>query len=254
MSLNRPQPNMRQLLLMLAAILLVSYSLSACNLIPQATILQTATVEPSPTARPSFPAPSLPEPTRTRTGPEKEATKNARFDERRRLVDANSTKFALGTPYPTTRPYVAPTPEPVPTLATRIHGECADGNSEFLYTGCWTGRLGNEYLFVEAGAPLSNLSQGMIRIYSGTLDLSDFGLRQSYSTPSGAGIIRITNVTWPHMTLVTRDADPPVTFGFDLTTRQWISPPPLPTPSLSVPPLPTLSPGLSPIPSAPPLP
>jgi hypothetical protein len=192
--------------------------------------------------------------TPTMTLPERQATKEARFAEERRLVAANSTKFALGTPYPTTRPYVAPTPEPVPTLATRIHGECADGNSEFLYTGCWTGRLGNDYLFVESGAPLSDLSQGTIRIYTGTLDLLDFGLRQSYSTPIEAGIIRITDVTWPHMTLITMDSDPPVTFGFDLSTRQWVPSPPLSTPSLSVPPLPTLSPDLSPIPSVPPLP
>src|SRR5687768_477374 len=50
MNLHEAQPNIRQLMLMLAAILLVSCSLTACNATPQVTILQAATVEPYPTA------------------------------------------------------------------------------------------------------------------------------------------------------------------------------------------------------------
>lgn len=172
--------------------------------------------------------------TPTLTGPEKDATKMAPFYEERRLVAANSTKFALGTPYPTLGPYIEPTRGPEPTLVTGGPlGDCADANREFLYVGCWAERVGNEYLIIQSGASKPDLSQGMLRVYTMTWDLrgyySDVSRKQLYTTPSRSGRVRIVGVNWPIMTLIALDSDPPVTFGFDLATRQWVSPPPQPT-------------------------
>ena len=224
MSLHRTQPSIRQLLLCPAAILLVACSVTACNATPQAT--PRATVAPDPTARLYSSVP-----TRIRTDPEKVATKNARFAEERRLLGIESTRFALGTPYPTLDLYIEPTRRPVPTLATGPLGDCADADRDFRYVGCWAEKIGNEYLIIESGASKPDLSQGMLRVYTITWDLrgySDVSRKLLYKTPSKSGRVRIEGVNWPFMTLIALDSNPPVTFGFDLTTRQWVSPPPLP--------------------------
>ncbi len=176
--------------------------------------------------------------TPTLTGPEKDATKMAPFYEERRLVNASLTSFALGTPYPTSPPYtyIVPTSRPLPTLvAGGPLGDCADADRDFLYVGCWVERINNEYLiieagaFIEAGAIKLDLSQGMLRVYTMTVETAEYqdhSLKQLYTTPSKSGKVRIVGVNWPLMTLISVDTDPPVTFGFDLATRQWVSPPP----------------------------
>jgi hypothetical protein len=204
----------------------------------------------------SPPAPTLPGPTRTLTGPERDATKMAYIrgpEEDIQTRSAHATAFALGTPYPPTTPFVPPTPPTPLPLPLGINGGCAQGNNRFEYgrPGCWTGLINGEYVFVTAGARKADLSQGVIWVYTSTLDLQSYGPDELYSTPTRGGVVTPEQVSWPLLTLVAEDN---TRYTFDLITRQWVSPPPLPTPSLSVPPLPTLSPGMSPIPSVPPLP
>lgn len=195
-----------------------------------------------------------PSPTSTFTRPQLDATKVTSLNEERATAVAATTSFAQGTPYPPSTPIIISTSGPMRTPILGITGNCADANPTFDFGNCWSGLIDNDYLFVDTGAFKTDPSQGVIKVYTRTLDLQGFGPRQWFSTPSRVGSVSVTDVTWPHMTLIANEAEPSVTFVFDLSTRQWVSPPPIPTPSLSVPPLPTLSPGLSPVPSAPPLP
>jgi hypothetical protein len=194
----------------------------------------------SPTLTPAAATPTL-------TGPELDATKMARYYEERRQVDAVATSFALGTPYPTLPPRPARTPLPMRTAQLGLHGECADANRYFDYARCWTGLVGNEYVFVSAGATDGQQVQGAIIVYTRTLDLLTLGERITYPAPTQVGKLTIVDVAWPSMTLATMpDAPERLVFTFDLATRQWVSPPstttPGPSPSAFVSPVPSVSP------------
>lgn len=112
----------------------------------------------------------------------------------------------------------------------------------------WIGQVRNQTVDVCAGVTKDGTEHGALVVWLRGVQgqAIDF-----YITPSQTGALRILDANGEQVTL--QSAAGPL-FTFDLTTRQWVSPPPLPTPSLSVPPLPTLSPALSPIPSVPPLP
>jgi hypothetical protein len=105
-----------------------------------------------------------------------------------------------------------------------ITGECAQGNHQFDYGGCWAGIINGEYLFVNTGTFMADPSRrGAVRVFTATLDMIDPGPTQVYYTQAGAGRLHPTQVVWPIMTLVTLDNDPPVYFVFDLATRQWLN-------------------------------
>lgn len=119
--------------------------------------------------------------------------------------------------------------------------------SPIKYSG-WRGWLNGEIVEVNAGTEgeSGDTGQGLIQVFVWGQPI------QTYRTPLRAGPVLVTSVNGTSLTLTTEDGQH--IFGFDLSTRQWVSGTPLPTPSISTSPLPTLSPSLSPIPSVPPLP
>jgi len=161
------------------------------------------------------------------------------------------------------------TPLPTATIELGLFpGGCgARKNSRDLWTiSCWRGLLNGQIVQMESGryGSESDGSQGLLVVNVWPDDHWTDENQIIYNTPQRVGPVRIVSVDAMRVTLATYDpwatqtpqpsTTPQITFVFDLSTRQWVSPPPLPTPSVSVPPLPTLSPSLSPIPSVPPLP
>jgi hypothetical protein len=130
----------------------------------------------------------------------------------------------------TVTPFVIATAVPMSTPILGLSGTCADGNPYFMFTDCWAGKVGEEYLFVSSGAPHADRLQGAIVIYTTTLDQIIRGPRQYYPTMTKVGAIRISDVSWPLMRLST-ESSPPSTFTFNLAIRQWVSLTPQPTPS-----------------------
>src|SRR5687767_11239185 len=104
--------------------------------------------------------------TPTLTGPERDATKNARFDEEQRLAAAEATRFALGTPDPLHPVYIGPTFRPRETPILGINFQCAEASTLLDYAGCWTGAMGGEYIFVATGAAPRDVEQGMLMVYT----------------------------------------------------------------------------------------
>jgi hypothetical protein len=139
-------------------------------------------------------------------------------------IQARDTNFALGTPYPTlemNRPSSGFVPLGI--------GSCgAPGPSAYEYQNCWIGTpKEGEYLRVYAAAPKNNLEQGVLQVFTTTIDTGDFGPKQYYNTPTRSGQIGIANVNWPHMTVVGGSPDPripPINFYFNLETRTWEEP------------------------------
>jgi hypothetical protein len=81
---------------------------------------------------------------------------------------------------------------------------------------------------VAAGWLESDLGQGVIRVYTDTLQDGNRSPIEYYYPPSRSGRLGIANVTWPHMTLVARNSDdvstPVTTILFNLQTRTWEEP------------------------------
>jgi hypothetical protein len=181
--------------------------------------------------------------TPTLTGPERDATKQSilagpESDNQTRV--AYATNYALGTPDALVTPIII-TMGPVLTPILGRNGDCAQGNDTFSYRGCWTDRVGDEYVFVATGAPWADLTQGAIRVYTSTLDLRTFGEAQWYETPTQSGEITVAEVIWPLLSVQTLDT-PPTMFTFDLVARQWVSITVTPTPLITTLPLPSVSP------------
>ncbi len=167
--------------------------------------------------------------TPTLTGPELDGTKlsgSATVDAPRHAME---TQVAEGTPGPA--PALIPLSPRVtsvwrPTLG--ITGECAQGNHQFNYGGCWAGIVNGEYLFVETGAFWDDPLHVAVRVYTSTLDLYEPGAKQVYVIPSAGGRLHPTQMDWPVLTMVTLDADHPAYFAFNLVTREWVSATPSP--------------------------
>jgi hypothetical protein len=169
------------------------------------------------------------------------------------------TAVAL-TPRPPRR--TPPPPMPTPTWAMGWVG-CANGRTlEPQRYSCWRGVFNGELLTVAAGqqSVYSDRAQGLLLVYHGGLMDSSAPNTEVYSTPLRLGGVSIIAMTGTLFTLAPYDpwaitpgvtATPGITFVFDLATRQWVSPPPSPSPSpaLSPPPLPSPSPLHSPLPT-----
>jgi hypothetical protein len=173
---------------------------------------------------------------------DRHATQIARFNNERQTLAAHATSFALGTPYPTSPPLPEFPTRPAITPVPGINTDCASASKEFDFGNCWNDVVDGQYIFAQAGALKPDKLQSALRVYTLTLDLRSAVTMELYTTPSQAGKVYITSVNWPLMTLTAEDANPPVTFVFDLETRQWVTLTPGPSPSASVPPIPSVSP------------
>lgn len=163
-------------------------------------------------------------PTPTLSRQDASATKEARNQAERA---AAATRIASGTPFEST-PLPLPTERPVLTPVLGINGDCAQADSKFDHQGCWTGLTNTEYVFVSPGAFWNDLPQGILRVYTSTLDLRTYGQRQAYQTPLRAGPIQVVGATGYQLTLLAEDG---TLFYFDVLTRHWVTPTPAPVPS-----------------------
>jgi hypothetical protein len=175
---------------------------------------------------------------------EQKATEIARFNDERQTVVAQATNFALGTPYPRNSPLPPPATRPATTPVPGINTDCANADREFSYVNCWNALIGEQYVFADTGVLKADSLQAVLHVYTGTLDLRNITPKDSYPTSIRTGMMRISSVNWPLMTLTALQGDPPVTLVFNLETRQWISPlsTPGPSPSAFVSPVPSGTP------------
>ncbi len=217
---------MRQLLLILAAILLVSCFLIACNATPQAT-------KPTETTIP------------VTSGVATHAaidTRVARYREERMTVVA----LTPARPIP-----LMITPLPTPTWGYGLY-HCSGGSKlEPELVDCWRGIVNGEVISIASGneSPFTDpfRSQGVIVISHGPYIDPSSPATEIYSTPLRLGTMRIAIVSGTLFSLAPIDIRTPrasltpwatqtpgVLLVFDLSTRQWVSPPPLPTSSQPV--------------------
>ncbi len=233
----------------LGAVRLVSVDGTLCTLIPYDPLgsqgTPTPLISPTPavvfifdlrtrqwviTPTPTYPPMQSPTPvaTVTLTRPDMDATKVARYDQQREEWAAMATRIANGTPFVYT-PIPIPTTPPRPPPVLGLYAGCIDPDPYYTYRSCWVGLQNNEYLFVSAGSIKTDPIQGMVRVYTTTLDQQTWGPEQTYFTPAKAGLVRITGAVDQRLTLRT---DSGTLFYFDLVTRQWATPTSSPVPSL----------------------
>jgi hypothetical protein len=200
---------------------------------------------PNASAVSSSPSPMQ---TPTLTGPELDATKFALViapDLTREAEVADFlTRVADGTPWAFT-PMPIATVVPIATPLLGINNACAQGGGPLNLGNCWTGLANSNYLFVSTATQRADPEQGLVEVYTTTLDRLTYGISQWYPTPNRVGLIYITDVNWPVLTLTTENS-PPDTFAFNVDTRQWVSP--SPEPSVTMPTTPLFSPLPSPSP------
>jgi hypothetical protein len=175
---------------------------------------------------------------------EQKATEIVRFENEQATVMAQSTSFALGTPYPTSRPVTPRPTNPAITPVPGINTDCANADMEFSFVNCWNALIGDEYVFADTVVLKADPSQAVLHVYTATLNLDDISPIESYPMLERVERVRISSVSWPLMTLTALQTDPQTTFAFDLATRQWVSPPstPGPSPSALISPVPSVSP------------
>ncbi len=98
---------------------------------------------------------------------------------------------------------------------------------------CWRGYLNGQLVLVEAGTPPGDKAHGIVWIVG---DGQDENGVPWYAAPQAVKGLRILAVTGTRMLLApVVPQSPPITFTFDLATRQWIGPDgtPLPTPTVT---------------------
>jgi hypothetical protein len=171
-------------------------------------------------------------------------TKEAVMTQFAREKEREMTRVAL-----TAAPTITPGPPPVyPTYTPELGmlGPEPDRSHNLLaprFTSGWRGWINGDIIEIRAGCegPGGDQLQGLITVKN----WSDPDVIPVYRTPQRLGAVRIFSVQGTQFNLVTEDGQH--TFAFELTTRQWVAPPPLPTPSVFVSPVP--SPSTSPLPS-----
>lgn len=137
------------------------------------------------------------------------------------------TRVASGTPFAST-PIPLTQVEPITTPPMGISGGCADPSSIVTFSNCWNGKLNDEYIFAAVLVKKSDPAQGIIRVYTTTVGVSQFGPVGWYTTPSRGGLIEIMDATDYRLTLQAEDNS---IYYFDVLTRQWVTPSPSPGPS-----------------------
>jgi hypothetical protein len=195
----------------------------------------TNTVVPEQIATATTSAPTtIPIPTATLTRAQWDATKIAILDA---TEHERQTRVASGTPFAST-PIPLTQVMPVTTPPMGLSGGCADPSSTIIFSNCWNGKRNDEYIFAAALVKKSDPTQGILRVYTTTVGISQFGPVGWYTTPTRSGLIEIVDATNYQLTLRAEDNS---IFYFDVLTRQWVTPDPTPAPSAipsSLPPTP----------------
>lgn len=189
---------------------------------PQATIAPTNTPLETPSVTPVGPTPTL--------------NYKELF-----LVHEQETNVAIRTEVALTGvPTWTPGPPPTGPTATPELGlatDCVSKNSyEPQFVTCWAGIYNGRIVNVWSGheGRGGDKAQGVVLVYTrGTRDT------QLFQTADKVGAVQITSIDGTLFTLTTVNHQPTITYVFDISTRQWVSPPPTPSPSLS--PLPTVT-------------
>lgn len=209
--------------------MVVILALTSCGRPDNETLKPNNPTTTAPSAVPT----AQPSATAVLTGLELDATKIANQQQQEHDIATVTAGGELPTPVETPNPTMAaqltaiaqgvfPTPAPLPTPELGISGDCAQASPEFIYGGCWNGKIDGGYIRVQSGALPTNPDQGVLRIFTSTLDLRDHGPFQVYPTPAKAGLVDIAQVAWPRITLVTLNDDSPVNrFVFNAATRTW---------------------------------
>ena len=173
----------------------------------QATaVLAAPTAEPTPEANP-------------------DATKIAR------LAQLNNEQASAVAAYPSTtqvagRPIAIPTNLPTsvankPGLGLGLTTDCNEAFPHDLTpTNCWTDVVGESYLTLYAGAMKAIPDQGVLIVYTTTLDYSTMSKPEYYNTPEKVGPITIRSVTAAQVLLATENSE---LLAFDIATRQWVN-------------------------------
>lgn len=256
--MNTQQLTPPQLLAFIACTVLILSVLTSCGASDSGTVLQVATVIPQPTVTYSGSMPTA-YPTQVESRHAYD-TRVAQTRAQWATEIAQIPTWTPGSPPPTE------TPEPTPTLIMGFHG-CANANTHIPQQfDCWRGIVNGELLSIAAGREgnFGDPTQGLFMINHGPYFDPTDPTTELYPTPLKLGGMQIVSIDGTRFTLAPHDPrttrtppvnqTPTVTLIFDLSTRQWVSETPLPTPSLSTSPLPTMSPSLLPIPSISPLP
>ncbi len=144
-------------------------------------------------------------------------------------------------------------PEPTATWSAGFV-PCPPPHSTFQpqYFSCWNSAINSRLMWLSAGIHQQegDPQQGVLEVGFFDLDQASNPTDDAYDTPQAVGRMTITDVTGTLVTLVSDNHIPPVSFVFDITTRQWVSPSPGPSPST----LPTSGPSPSAEPSPEPSP
>lgn len=131
------------------------------------------------------------------------------------------------SPFPTEAPYPS-----IPTANGKIYNRSLEDNPEGKMLGTvnyWVGKIGGSRTLVFAGHATGTPSQGIIIVetpLTGTLT-PDGPTRQinGYQTPTQVGAVRIIHEAGGRFTLQAADSS---LLYFDISSRQWVSPPPTP--------------------------
>lgn len=227
----------------IAALTLLDNTPSPTEL-PYITRTATSTYEPTSPPRP------------TNTPHPGQAAKATYAAEQELTQIARITAVALSpSPIPPT-PHPIYTREPLPTgLSQSTH--TGVHLCDCMFRNVWRQIVSDEYILVFAGAYNRYTSRsGLGMLYIEASNLSNGTSRiDRYDAPDNAGTLHIVSVSGSQLMLATDNDEQ---FAFDVVSRQWTSPPPSPSttltpvltsvPSPSLPPMPTISPITSPSP------
>lgn len=198
----------------LVGVLLLSVLLVGCGRAASAT-----TVEPTPPPVALLtPSPPPPSPVR----PDRGATKIAEVATE---MAAQAIAGAHYTPVVPLTPEVMPTSIPALTPILGFPEECGDASRVFDTGGCYNTRINNEYIFVQVGGHPNDPSQGLLRVYTSTLDQFTRSPWQEYPTPRQEGFLYVAQFNGEQVTVIAlHDHAPTTTLVFNLITRTWTGP------------------------------
>lgn len=192
---------------------------------PITRTIPTQAVEPIPTTGRSVPTSTtlaLPASTPTLTGPDLDATKaalDARWEQELVTAEARLTP-APESPLPTDEPL-----EPV-QMGVSTDCESVYSHVHIREMNCWSAIIDGKYVFVAAGEQTDKRPHDTNPYHSGQGQLIFYIYDEATNTtlasgihpPSNSGSIRISDVVFPLIHLITEDG---TTFTFNMDTRHY---------------------------------